>query len=192
MNTREYIENVLKTESNDFEKIGDRLLCLDTVRLLHAAMGLVTEAGEFMNALKTHIFYGKSQDTTNLKEELGDLLWYIAIALNELGEKSFEGIMNTNIAKTKARYGDKFGEMQAKNRDLVKEREILENQGIRFNTVQFKGESAYDAIINNYSLNIEEQISFDNYLIRKDIPQSSALNILEEAYDDWSANYVGN
>lgn len=129
--TREYIENVVKTESNDFEKIGDRLSNLDTVRLLHAAMGLVTEAGEFMDAFKKHIFYGKPQDTTNLKEELGDLLWYIAIALDELGEKSFEGIMNTNIAKLKARYGDKFGEMQAENRNLVKEREILEAHGIR-------------------------------------------------------------
>jgi NTP pyrophosphatase (non-canonical NTP hydrolase) len=126
MNTKEYIENVLKTESNDFDKIGERLDNIKTERLLHAGIGLVTEAGEFIDMLKKHIFYGKLLDFVNLKEELGDLLWYVAIAAHELGEASFEGIMETNIAKLKARYGDKFGETQAENRDLVKEREILE------------------------------------------------------------------
>lgn len=127
MNTRDYITNVLKTESNDFDKIHERLNPIETQRLLHAGMGLVTEAGEFMDMLKKHIFYGKIIDFVNLKEELGDLLWYIGIAAQELGEESFERIMETNIGKLKARYGDKFGETQAENRDLVKEREVLEN-----------------------------------------------------------------
>jgi NTP pyrophosphatase (non-canonical NTP hydrolase) len=94
--------------------------------LLHASMGLVTESGEFQDALKKHIFYGRELDTTNLKEEIGDLLWYCAIALEALGT-DFEAVMQTNIDKLKARYPEKFTEEKAENRNLVRERKILEN-----------------------------------------------------------------
>jgi NTP pyrophosphatase (non-canonical NTP hydrolase) len=94
--------------------------------LLHASMGLVTEAGEFQDMLKKHVFYGKPLDEVNLKEEIGDVLWYCAIALEALGT-DFESVMETNINKLKARYPEKFTEDKAENRDLVKEREILEN-----------------------------------------------------------------
>ena len=89
-------------------------------------MGLVTEAGEFQDMLKKHVFYGKPLDEVNLKEEIGDLLWYCAIALEAL-DTDFEAVMETNINKLKARYPEKFTEDKAENRDLVKEREILEN-----------------------------------------------------------------
>lgn len=45
----------------------------------HAAYGLVTESGELIDNYKRHIFYGKELDLTNLKEEIGDLLWYVAV-----------------------------------------------------------------------------------------------------------------
>jgi NTP pyrophosphatase (non-canonical NTP hydrolase) len=93
--------------------------------LLHASMGLVTEAGEFQDMLKKHIFYGRELDEVNLKEEIGDLLWYCAIALEALGT-DFESVMQTNIDKLSARYPEKFTEESAKNRDLAKERQILE------------------------------------------------------------------
>ena len=44
---------------------------------------------------------------------------------NEL-DIPFDDIMEKNIAKLKARYGDKFSEHRATNRDLDKEREALE------------------------------------------------------------------
>jgi len=93
--------------------------------LVHASMGLVTEAGEFQDMLKKHIYYGRELDTVNLKEEIGDLLWYCAIALNAL-DADFESVMQTNIDKLKARYPEKFTEEAATNRNLLKEREILE------------------------------------------------------------------
>ena len=39
--------------------------------LLHGAMGLCTESGEIMDALKRHIFYGSPLDILNIKEEIG-------------------------------------------------------------------------------------------------------------------------
>lgn len=63
----------------------------------------------------------------NLAEELGDLFWYMAIVGDELGIK-FEDVMDRNITKLKARYGEKFSEEKAEHRDLDSERKILEGQ----------------------------------------------------------------
>jgi len=125
MDSKEYIQNAIKTESDDFQGMDIRLYEDGTKRLLHAGIGMATEAGEFLDALKKHIFYGKELDRVNLKEELGDLFWYMAIACDEL-EIEFEPIMERNIEKLKARYGEKFSETRAEKRDLKKERVILE------------------------------------------------------------------
>lgn len=124
-NSREYIKNAIRTESTDFASMNERLTNDGTKRLMHAAFGLSTEAGEFLDAMKKHVFYGKDLDRVNLREELGDLFWYIAIACDELNVE-FEPIMQRNIEKLKARYGEKFTEEAAENRNLNKEREILE------------------------------------------------------------------
>lgn len=61
----------------------------------------------------------------NLKEELGDKLWYAALALDEL-KSTFEETMEANIKKLRARYPNKFTEEDAINRDLEKERAALD------------------------------------------------------------------
>ena len=125
MNSKDFVLNALKTESNDFLAIQQRMSDHTTIRLLHSFVGLSTEAGEAIDMLKKHIFYGKPLDKTNAIEEISDILWYIAIASDALGI-SIEDIMEKNIAKLKARYGEKFTETAALNRDLEKERDILE------------------------------------------------------------------
>lgn len=125
MQNKEYQESALRTESNNFETIGSRLMQGEIIRLLHAGMGMDTEAGEFTDQLKKHIFYGKPLDEVNLSEEIGDMLWYIAIAADALNI-DISQIMQTNIDKLKARYPEKFTEYDAQNRDLGKERGILE------------------------------------------------------------------
>jgi NTP pyrophosphatase (non-canonical NTP hydrolase) len=47
--------------------------------LLHCVMGLSTEANELLDALKKSIFYGRELDVRNLKEEMGDIEYYMAI-----------------------------------------------------------------------------------------------------------------
>lgn len=127
MNSKQYISDAIKTESTDFKAMDERLSQNGTKRLLHAGIGLSTEAGEFLDSLKKHIFYGKELDRVNLAEEMGDLFWYTAIIADELGLE-FESVMEKNIEKLKARYGEKFSEEKANKRDLDKEREILESQ----------------------------------------------------------------
>lgn len=120
-----YIDNAIKTDLLDYNPVTERLNNHTTARILHAAMGLCTESAELMDALKKHLIYGKELDLVNLKEEASDTFWYLAILADELG-LSFEEIMKTNIDKLKARYGDKFSEKSALNRDLGTERKILE------------------------------------------------------------------
>ncbi len=138
MDNKTYKKSALRTNTPDYRGVSDRVIgkaetfnsTYDSknLDLLHASMGLSTEAAEFTDALKKHIFYGKELDETNLKEEIGDILWYAAIALEALGA-DFESVMQTNIDKLSARYPEKFTEELAENRDLAKEREILEENG---------------------------------------------------------------
>ncbi len=130
MNSKQYMSDAIRTESRDFDAMNTRLNDDGIKRLLHAGIGLSTESGEFLDALKKHIFYGKELDRVNLAEELGDLFWYMAIVGDELGIE-FEDVMARNITKLKARYGEKFTEQKADKRDLDAERQILEEQ--RFN-----------------------------------------------------------
>lgn len=120
MNNCEYVKNALKTESMDFLKIKNRLGSNKTIRLLHVAMGMATEAAEFLDAIKKYVFYGKPLDKVNLVEEIGDSLWYIAIALDEMNV-DMETVQISNIEKLQKRYAGKFQERNAIHRDVYEE-----------------------------------------------------------------------
>lgn len=155
--------------------------------MLHAVMGILTEMDEILDNYQTNI------DIVNLREEVGDITWYLAIIgrlynidfpldlpissedpmktsisivkyscklLDMLKKKLFydkkidenlfrensivvmmlihsymkyydidiRETFDINIAKLKARYGDKFTSEKAINRDLQKERNILEGK----------------------------------------------------------------
>lgn len=125
MNNKEYMDGVLLTESIDLETIRGRMTD-ENLRLLHVGKGLATEAGEFIDMLKKHIFYGKELDKVNLIEELGDLYWYINVAQDVLGVTT-EDVQERNNAKLMKRYKGKcFTEEAANNRDLDIERKALE------------------------------------------------------------------
>jgi NTP pyrophosphatase (non-canonical NTP hydrolase) len=117
--------NVLKLESKNFDAILSRLSDPQTIRLLHAAIGMNTEAGEVIDLLKKKAFYGKEVDQLKFVDEIGDLLWYMGLACDVLGV-SFEEIMDRNTAKLTARYGEKFSESAALNRNTAKEAEALQ------------------------------------------------------------------
>ncbi len=93
--------------------------------LLHGAIGLATEAGELLDAIKRALYYGGTLDKPNLVEELGDLEWYMAVIRDALGVDQ-EEVQRINIAKLRARYPEKFTTKEAYNRDLGREREIVE------------------------------------------------------------------
>ncbi len=122
MTSQEYIKNALRTEPKTyrFNGVGDL-----TPRLEHAIYGIVTESGELMSSLKRVKIYGAKLDKVNLIEEAGDCLWYFAILCDELGI-TFEDIWDKNIVKLRARFPKKYKKQEALNRNLKKERKILE------------------------------------------------------------------
>lgn len=122
---KNYQELALKTDHKSYDHVAARFTP-SMSRLTHAALGLSTEANEFCDQLKKHLIYGKELDKVNLIEELGDLCWFIAMACDELGT-NFEEIQQININKLKARYGEKYSDDKALNRNLSNERNILEN-----------------------------------------------------------------
>jgi NTP pyrophosphatase (non-canonical NTP hydrolase) len=93
-------------------------------RLFHSVIGIATEAVELLEAIKID---SPEVDTTNLREEFGDLMWYIAIGVDETGG-NFEAVLDKVIAKLKARYPNKFTTEDAINRNLEIERLILEGK----------------------------------------------------------------
>lgn len=127
MTSENYVENAVRTESPVTEAMIERLTNPQTIRLLHAAMGATTEAAEFLDMLKKHIFYGKKLDLVNAGEEIGDQMWYIGLTVDIL-QTTLNEVMTVNIAKLKARYPEKFCEEKAENRDLETERAILEGK----------------------------------------------------------------
>jgi len=129
MTPNEYQQAALRTDGDweFYAKARVRLASADPdmMMMLHAAVGIATEAGELQDALKKHIFYGREFDWTNAVEEVGDLLWYAALACESLGT-TLEDAMERNIAKLKARYPEKFETRLAIERDLAAERAVLE------------------------------------------------------------------
>lgn len=94
------------------------------VRLLHCALGIHTEAGEMFEALQKQ-YAGQPLDMVNFAEELGDVDWYKAIGHDATGINE-DSLRETNIAKLRKRYPEKFTDENALNRDLSAERAILE------------------------------------------------------------------
>lgn len=97
--------------------------------IIHGIVGLFTEAGELVEALRSAVFAG-GFDEVNALEELGDGMWYQAILLKALGS-NFGEVQQVNIAKLRKRFPNNFTEYDAQHRNLDAERAVLE-QGHRF------------------------------------------------------------
>ena len=87
----------------------------DYWRLLVAVLGLNGEAGELTEMVKHWIGHGHELNLTNIKEELGDLMWYIAEIATTCGFE-LEDILSDNLQKLAARYPDGFSKEDSLDR----------------------------------------------------------------------------
>lgn len=125
MKPEEFLTRVRLTESTDIAGITQRIV--SNARVLHAALGLADETGELVKQVKRAVYYGGDLDRTNCIEELGDMLWFIGLALDALGA-SFEDAFGANARKLHARYGGHYSQEAALNRDLSQELKALEGE----------------------------------------------------------------
>lgn len=98
MTLNEYQRNALRT-AGTYEN--------NTKMLLNGLMGLNGEAGECIDILKKNIFQGHEFNHDDMINELGDVLWYLAISADAIGA-SLSEIAEHNVQKLTKRYPDGF------------------------------------------------------------------------------------
>ena len=109
MNFNEYQVSALRTA---------KLFGTVKENLNHAALGIATEGGEFTTEVKRLVIYGNPMTVgvqQHMAEELGDLLWYIALAAESLGA-SLHQIARDNVTKLQKRFPDSYTDKAAEAR----------------------------------------------------------------------------
>lgn len=97
------------------------------VDLVHALLGILTEAGELGDLLKSYLTGDKTEEDLHakLKDESGDVLWYQALLFRTLNT-TFEEVGDLNTAKLLKRFPEKFTEDLAINRNESSENEVFQ------------------------------------------------------------------
>ncbi len=84
--------------------------------LQNAALGLAGESGEVADMIKKVSFQGHSLDKAHLAEEVGDILWYCALAATGLG-MDLDAIAQGNVDKLMKRYPEGFDAQRSIHRE---------------------------------------------------------------------------
>lgn len=72
-------------------------------RVTLGAMGLSREASEVAELVERWLFFGQELDTEKLRDELGDVLWYMAL-LCEMTDQTLSQVIDHNVEKLNRRY----------------------------------------------------------------------------------------
>lgn len=80
--------------------------------LIHVALGATGEAGELADAIKRFAIYRHGLDGQHVLEELGDLLWFVALGCTVMGV-TLDEVAEANIAKLRRRYPDRYSDALA-------------------------------------------------------------------------------
>lgn len=112
-------EHVIQTTYHDMverlAKPGIEILAYKTPEMTdadHMAMGVASEAGELLDAIKRWTIYGKPLDRANVVEELGDIEFYMEHLRNLLGISRDETLI-ANMEKLNVRYADGYSDKAA-------------------------------------------------------------------------------
>ena len=91
----------------------------DVGGIVNASLGLSGEVGELNDMIKKWMFHGHDLSIDDVKKELGDCLWYIAMMCESFGF-SMEEIAQKNINKLIERYPEGFSEYASQHRKEYK------------------------------------------------------------------------
>lgn len=85
--------------------------------LINYSMGASGESGEVIELIKKHVFHGHELDNEKLKEELGDVLFYVAALATTAGLKMSD-VATYNVDKLRKRYKNGFSIDESVNRKV--------------------------------------------------------------------------
>jgi NTP pyrophosphatase (non-canonical NTP hydrolase) len=105
-------------ENTDYQREAQRTATPNLA--LHEALtigglGIAGEAGEVADHIKKIVFHHHDLNREKLAEEMGDVLWYIALVCTAL-DISLGDVMEANIAKLRARYPDGWSAERSRTR----------------------------------------------------------------------------
>lgn len=83
--------------------------------LCKLSMGISGEAGEITDYIKKVVFHGHDLNVEKIKEEVGDLIWYIAVLLWILNI-DINDVLKSNIKKLQQRYPNGFNSNESEYR----------------------------------------------------------------------------
>ena len=112
----DYQKDALRTASPESTKAD---MDNNMIMLVNGVMGLNGESGEVVDIVKKWMFQSKKDtplDREMIAEELGDVLWYIAVTAKGIGY-DLDEIASMNTAKLRKRYPDGFSAERSLNRD---------------------------------------------------------------------------
>lgn len=104
-------------ELNEFQRLAQVTAGVRTDRdqIAYCALGLAGEAGEVVDIAKKWFGQGHPLDLGKVKNELGDVLWYISALACSL-DISLEEIATANVEKLRKRYPNGFSVEASLNR----------------------------------------------------------------------------
>ncbi len=102
--------------ADEYQKLAMRTAINGSVDWINVGLGLAGEAGEVADHIKKASFQGHSIDISHLKEELGDVLWYVTLGCQR-GGFTISDLMQSNIEKQEHRYPHGFSPEASKGRD---------------------------------------------------------------------------
>lgn len=105
----EYQLECLRTCPTDYSKDRNRTLDM-------CAMGVAGEGGEVVDMLKKVRFQGHEFDPEHFIKELGDVMYYVAVAAHTVGA-SLSDVMEANVKKLRKRYPEGFSVERSVNRE---------------------------------------------------------------------------
>lgn len=111
MNIEDFNESVKRT----WKPFESTEISGKDMELLHSALLLADESGEFISCIKKYIVYKQEFDLTNAIEELGDIMYGVFAAANVMGIP-VDYIMANNKAKLDVRFPDGYSDEYAKQR----------------------------------------------------------------------------
>ena len=85
----------------------------DRDRLLDASAGLAEEAAELLGLVRKRLFQSRVVEEARLTEELGDVLWCLAVTADALGIP-LSRVAEENEAKLRRRHPDGFAPSSAR------------------------------------------------------------------------------
>tara|TARA_B100002019_G_C21166433_1_gene546111 strand:+ start:546 stop:1001 length:456 start_codon:yes stop_codon:yes gene_type:complete len=123
---REFVDSVTSEATKDCDTFIERLDELQDMprfnqpqRVLTGAIGICSEGGELLDIVKKLIFQGKQPSAelrVKLKNELGDVMWYVQQILIGM-DWSLNEILAENTRKLSGRYPDGFETEKSENRE---------------------------------------------------------------------------